>query len=578
MLGAYRRSLLAGDFLGTSPKNRLLAGSYTNRGKSGESQPPVDRAASARLPAGFTAMKSAALFSLLVVALAGCAYVGTATKQAYYSVRQPLAPRQRVYKHMLDRDTYFVFGKIEAGSGAAAGAALAVVALSDAFKPGEVVDVNQTSRNESYYGLNLPVGEYHLFTVCDRNGDGFFDEHEIIGRRTVTLSRETAPEKVLGGCDIAAGVTEPPGAPFRVAVRPAPVRVESLFYPMGTIRTLDDPIFAPEMGSLGLYKPAAFMEAAPMMFYALEEDAGYKVPVVFVHGIGGSARDFMDILASLDRRRYRPWFFDYPSGTDLKQLSAMFYRLFLSGSVIPKQETPMVIVAYSMGGLVVRDAFNRCTGKKSEADVRCLITIASPLGGMPAAASGTHAPVVIPSWRDLDPASPFIRDLHRRPLPAATAYHLYYTFANTGPVKLGENSDGVVPLSSQFCGWAQSEAKEQFGFNDTHTGVVHNPDAIRRIVQAIETVKSPFPDDHLRVLDTGGYPVPAGGGYTPIEAWCVQTMGRYMDALVAGELKPIHPLQEHFVAACRGQCAPNVPAERAWLKYNQERAGHRGSE
>ena len=522
-------------------------------------------------------MKRAALLSLLVVALAGCTYVGTATKQAYYAARQPVAPRQRVYKHMLDRDTYFVFGRIEAGSGAA-GAALAVVALSDAFKPGEVVDVNHTSRADSYYGLNLPEGKYRLYAVCDRNGDGFFDEHEVIGGRTVTLDRETVPEKVSGGCDIAAGITEPPRAPFRIAVPPAPVRVESLFYPKGTIRSLDDPIFSPEMGSLGLYEPAAFLEAAPMMFYALEEDAGYKVPVVFVHGIGGSARDFTDIVAHLDRRRYRPWFFDYPSGTDLKQLSAMFYRLFLSGGVIPKQDAPMVVVAYSMGGLVVRDAFNRCTGKKSEADERCLITIASPLGGMPAAASGAHAPVVIPSWRDLDPASAFIRDLHRRPLPAPLDYHLYYTFANTGTIKLGENSDGVVPLSSQCCGWAQSEAKEQFGFNDTHAGVVHNPDAIRRIVQAIETVKSPFPDDHLRVLDTGGYPVPAGGGYTPLEAWCVRTMGRYMDALVAGELKPIHPLQEHFVAACRGQCAPNVPAERAWLKYNKERARLRAAE
>lgn len=522
-------------------------------------------------------MKRAALLILLAAALAGCAYVGTATKQAYYSVRQAGAPRQRVYKHMLERDTYFVFGRVEAGA-TLGGAPLAVVAQSDTFKPGEVVDVNHTSRDDSYYGLNLPAGEYRLFAVCDRNGDGFFDEHEVIGGRTVTLDRETAPEKVFGGCDIAAGTTEPPRAPFRIAVPPAPARVESLFYPKGTIRTLDDPIFAREMGSLGLYEPAAFMEAAPMMFYALEEDTGYKVPVVFVHGIGGTARDFVDIVAQLDRRRYRPWFFSYPSGTDLKQLSAMFYRLFLSGSVIPTQDTPIVIVAYSMGGLVVRDAFNRCTGKKSEADVRCLITIASPLGGHPAAASGTHAPVVIPSWRDLAPDSAFIRDLHRRPLPTRTEYHLYYTFANTGTIKLGENSDGVVPLSSQCRASAQNEAKEQFGFNDTHSNVVHNPEAIRRIVQTIETVKSPFPDDHLRVLDAGGYPVPAGDGYTPIEAWCLRTMGRYMDALVAGELKPIHPLQEHFVSACRGECAPNVPAEHAWLKYNRERTARRTAE
>lgn len=538
--------------------------------------------ASRRLPGGsfarvrwIAALKPVVLLSVSMVVLAGCSYLGTATKQAYYSARQPLAPRQKVYKHMLSRNTCFVFGQIEAGAGKA-GAALAVVALSDAFKTGEVVDVNHTSRNDSYYGLNLPEGEYRLVAVCDRNGDGFFDEHEVVGGRAVSLNPQTAPEKVFGECDIAAGVTASPRTPFRIAVRPPSVRTESVFYPKGTIRTLGDPIFSPEMGGLGMYEPAAFLEAAPMMVYALEEDVGYKVPVVFVHGIGGSARDFSEIVARLDRRLYRPWFFHYPSGTDLSQLSAMFYRLFLSGRVMPTQETPMVIVAYSMGGLVVRDALNRCTGRKDEADVRCLITLASPLGGHPAAKSGTRAPVVIPSWYDLAPDSEFIRDLHRRPLPAQTQYHLYCALGRSNPDGGAEaSSDGVVPVSSQRTARAQSEATEYKGFNDTHTGVLHNPDTIQHIVQAVEEVKSIFPDDHLRVLYTGGHPVPAGGHYTPIEAYCLRTLGRYMDALVAGELKPFHPAQENFIAACRGLRAPNLPAEKAWLKYDKERARQR---
>jgi len=519
------------------------------------------------------AMKPLAFLPVVMVFLAGCSYLGTAIKQACYSVRQPFAPRQRVYKHMLSRDTYFVYGQIDAGAGNA-GAPLAVVALSDAFKIGEVVDVNHTSRDDSFYGLNLPGGSYRLVVVRDRNGDGFFDEHEIIGGRVVTLNPGVAPEKVLGGCDITTGATVPSHPGFRIAVPPRPAaRAESVFYPKGTIRTLDDPIFSPEMAGLGMYEPAAFMEWAPMLFYALEEDVGYKVPVVFVHGIGGSARDFSEIVAHLDRRLYRPWFFHYPSGTDLSQLSAMFYRLFLSGSVIPSQDVPMVIVAHSMGGLVVRDAFNRCTGRSREADVRCLITIASPLGGHPAAKSGTRAPVVIPSWYDLAPDSAFIRQLHRRPLPARTQYHLYCALGQPGDGGEEENrTDGVVPLASQRSSRAQGEAMEVEAFNDTHTGVLRNLDTIRHIVRAIETVRSPYPPDHLRVLFTGGYPVPTGGHYTPTEAYCIRTIGRYMDALVAGELKPVHPLQEHFVAACLGRCAPNVPAEHAWLKFNKERA------
>ena len=34
-----------------------------------------------------------------------------------------------------------------------------------------------------------------------------------------------------------------------------------------------------------------------MRFYALEEDCGYEIPVVFVPGIAGSPRDFAEIVA-----------------------------------------------------------------------------------------------------------------------------------------------------------------------------------------------------------------------------------------------------------------------------------------
>jgi len=64
---------------------------------------------------------------------------------------------------------------------------------------------------------------------------------------------------------------------------------QSLYYPAGTIRSLDDPIFDEKISTLGMYDPASFLEYAPTMFYALEEDVVHKIPVVFVHGIGGSS-------------------------------------------------------------------------------------------------------------------------------------------------------------------------------------------------------------------------------------------------------------------------------------------------
>ena len=87
---------------------------------------------------------------------------------------------------------------------------------------------------------------------------------------------------------------------------------------------LDDPIFDSSFSTLGMYDPASFLEQAPTAFYALEEDLGYKIPVVFVHGIAGSAREFENFVEHLDRVRYKPWFFHYPAGGDLDQLAELF--------------------------------------------------------------------------------------------------------------------------------------------------------------------------------------------------------------------------------------------------------------
>ncbi len=510
--------------------------------------------------------------SLLAFALgvSGCAYVRHAAVQAGYAMHQQAAPAQRVYKHMVDRPTFYVFGTLKLG-GRLNPEAIAVIAVSDEFERGEVVDVNHDSRRDSYYGLNLPDGRYRLLIASDLDRNGFYDETEVIGARELTLSTAQTPEHVRGGFDLEVNGAGP-GRPvsFHIAVRNSERLSESFFYPKGSIRSLDDPIFSPSMAHLGLYEPAAFLERAPMMFYALEEDTGHKVPVVFVHGIDGSARDFAPIVAQLDRQRYRAWFFHYASGSDLNQLSEMFYWLFLSGKVIPLGEMPLVIVAHSMGGLVVRDALNRCTGQAGENHAVRLVTVASPLGGHPAARNGAKAPFAIASWRDLDPDSRFIRRLHRRPLPPDLRYHLFYTFGDHRPVKLGETSDGVVPLSSQLDPAAQREATAQFGFNDTHAGVLSDPALISRVLGVLKEVKSPYPEDHLRVLAQRGYAIDPGPGYSAKERYLLGEYARYMDALESGQLAPLEASQTHFVEACRGQKKPETEIEELWLRFNRD--------
>lgn len=511
------------------------------------------------------------LLALLGLLQPGCSYVGTAGEQMVLSVRQAGAPRQRVYKHMLARETYFVFGRIQHLPARAHGR-LAVVALYDHWTTNEVVETNWCAQGDSYFGMNLPAGEYRLVVACDQDGDGRVDEREAIGGCRLVVDQAAAPDHVLGGVDINLRRRAELGATqFSVVapVEPASTAVDSLFYPKGTIRSLDDPIFSPQMAALGLYRPAAFLERAPMTFYALEEDLGYKIPVIFVHGIEGSPRDFLPILARLDRQRYRPWFFYYPSGQELSKVAALFYRLFLSGQVIPTEDMPAIIVAHSMGGVVVREAMNHCTKQGKGNRVASLITIASPLGGHPGAHYARMAPVAIPSWSDLDPGGKFIAQLHRQALPAETRYHLIYA---RGEVPLPDEraqTDGVVPVFSQRSPEACREAVEQIPFDDSHTGILRDPALVERVLALCAEVKSPFPEDHLRELARGGYEVPADAGFSPMEAYFVRQIGHYMDALVSGRLRPFHPAQEEFIAACRGGRPPKYPVEHAWLKMDK---------
>lgn len=503
-------------------------------------------------------------------------YVGV---QAEYARIQNADPGQVNLKHLIDRETFFVYGRIIDPTGHYGRLPMAIAAFSSKFRANERVDIMYFGGAGTHYGLNLPAGAYDLLVFADNDGDGTFSRSEVVGKRQIELSKSAVPDKVLGQADIRLTM------PFTVAWV-APIGVsdgsetpESLFYPSGTIRTLNDPIFDRGFATLGMYDPASFMERAPTMFYALEEDLQHKIPVVFVHGIGGSARDFKTLVERLDRNRYKPWFFHYPSGGDLDQLAELFYRIFLSGKVAQLGGMPLIIVAHSMGGLVVREAINSYEGRPGENQIHLLITMATPFGGHPAAATGEkHGLIVLPSWRDLNPENPFIRNLFRKPLPDFVRHDLLYAYRNPDTVRTGENSDGVVPLSSQLRPQAQRQSDEQFGFNSTHTGILDNEEVIAHVLAMMKTVKNIFPKSHLELFDLGGYDVTLGEGYTPTTQYAIHVMGKYLMGLTNGTIMPLSPEQEHFVDVANGSQAPRGELEKAWLKFIGEHPEFRDDE
>ena len=504
--------------------------------------------------------------------IASCSYLQSASKQSTYSRIQETNPSQRNLKHMIDRQTFVVYGRILDEADMYSGLTYVVVAFSNRYTNNELVDSNRVARVNTHYGLNLPEGLYELLALADLDRNGVVDQTEVVGRRQIKLSVETYPQLVAGNVDIPLSKQSSADWTINIPLPKIAQSRESLFYPKGTIRSLSDPLFDADIAALGMYEPAAFLEIAPTMFYALDEDS-FRAPVIFVHGIGGSAREFAAIVARLDRQLYKPWFFYYPSGSDLDQLAEIFYNIFLSGKAVPASRTPMFVVAHSMGGLVVREALNKYRGTENENRVDMFISIATPFGGHPGAAIGeTRGPLVLPSWRDLNPEGPFIKRLYRKPLPSHVSHHLLYAYGNPETLKFGENSDGVVPLFSQLHPIAQRQATEQFGLNTSHTGVLKDEDAIRHIVQSIDGVRSDdYPKSHINALIAGGFDVDLDATYTDREKYFIRTMGKYMSLLANGTLGTLEdPVLEHFVQVALGRAKARTDAETAWIKFSRD--------
>lgn len=512
---------------------------------------------------------------LLLVSLCSCNHLRYAAIQKSYARIQNSDPSQLNLKHMIDHQSYYVVGGTSDPGNRYESVDLAVVAYSDRFQEHERVDTMYFATVDTHFGLNVPEGDYDLLAVADVDRDGRFESSEVIGRQRVSLNPESAPQKVLSHLPLELGNAETVDwvEEFPVPAKPA-VR-KSLYYPGNSIRSLEDPIFDPGMATLGMYDPAAFLETAPILFYALEEDLAFTIPVIFVHGIGGTPRSFEPLLAELDRTRYRPWFFYYPSGGDLNQLAELFYRIFLSGKTVSPIKQPFIVVAHSMGGLVVREALNLYGGDEKENKVGLFISIATPFNGHAASAIGEQRGlIVLPAWRDLNPGNEFIKRLFRKPLPEFTRHHLVYAFHNDGLVKLGENSDGVVTLSSQLRLEAQEAATGQFGINNSHTGVLLDPALLENFREQLKTFPNRFPEDHLAILDQGGFPVPEDEEYDPLFRYMIETYGRYLVAMAQRRLEPIDSEQERFIKVSAGELAPSNKAERAWLRYYAAHRDH----
>lgn len=276
----------------------------------------------------------------------------------------------------------------------------------------------------------LPEGRYHLYTVTDFDNDGIYKDDEISG----TYGSPASPQEIsLREGEMLKNITihtsrdngEKITPPLKFRIKEDFNTVSQRTY-NGQIVKIYNEMFSPENSATGWWNPTAFMKAFGAHIYFMEAYDPRKIPVLFVHGAEGSPHNWINFLIRLDRNRYQPWFFYYPSGIRLSLAARLLYDEMteLQGKYGFRK---MCIAAHSMGGLMTRSLLTQYEfGKQNNIKI-LFATFATPWSGFEAADASQLLPYkTIPSWMDMRSQSIFIKRTMSADLPPNVRYYLFY--------------------------------------------------------------------------------------------------------------------------------------------------------
>jgi pimeloyl-ACP methyl ester carboxylesterase len=235
---------------------------------------------------------------------------------------------------------------------------------------------------------------------------------------------------------------------------------------------------------MGLYSPKDFVAHTQHHFFALEIFDPHKTVVLFVHGVGGTPRDFKYLVDGLDRKRYQPWFYYYPSGMPLQKLGSLIADILgLANTTKSFHYTRLIVVAHSMGGLVALSGLNELCADGPPLYLRGFISFDSPYGGVADAQKGVeNAPAVVPSWRDVATGSNFLERLYQGKATGIIPFYLFFGY------ETGKSGDGTITLQSQLEPRIHFNAFKSFGFNATHVGILNDEQARQTFLKTLDVL------------------------------------------------------------------------------------------
>jgi len=263
------------------------------------------------------------------------------------------------------------------------------------------------------------------------------------------------------------------------------VKMASMLVKLGELSSWDDPAFSQENATTGFWKPMTFLKQHGVGIYFMAPFDPNKIPILFVHGAAGTPQSWKTLAASLDPKRFQPWVYYYPSGMRLDALSTALNRI-----VNRLQEEygvqRMGVVAHSMGGLVSRSFILKHLLEGGQGTVEVFVSYSTPWGGVGAAAKGVEkAPEAIPSWRDVEPKSEFIKNIYAEHLHSRIPHYLLFGFGGDCSLFMA-NNDGSVEVSSELDVRAQDDAVFVRGMNEDHMSILESEKAAEYLNMALE--------------------------------------------------------------------------------------------
>ncbi len=374
-----------------------------------------------------------------------------------------------------------------------------IVVAAYSLKEGQRKIAHYTVLHEAGdFELMVPEGNYAVCAYHDQNSNLIYDAGEPAGQYgDPKLVAAPAGGVVLeinftilekgGVIDLPTGFEISPDKPGKLLSRQA-----------GAIVTLDDERFSEENGSKGFWEGMEFFKEIGGNIYFLEEYDPRKIPILFIHGAAGTPKGWEYFVNNLDRNRFQPWLFYYPTGARLKTISYLLLWKLYNLQLKYKFDT-LYITAHSMGGLVAR-SFIMDYGR-SAPYVKLFIALATPWGGDRMAEYGVkQSPAVIPSWIDMQPEGDFLQSLYRDKLPETVCFYMFTGHqGNRNPFR--SNNDGTIALASLMDLRPQAEAKMNYVFNEDHASIVESP----AVLAQYNTLINSFDRDSRAKQVPGGY-------------------------------------------------------------------------